>query len=115
MEHSKALGLAYQYYPNLDKLVFEDGVCYTTEEAFITASMNPETIRAAHLVKKLFGGELIRESVGKSIEEQDKSWFELIPPVLDSDPSPVVRAGSVRAGFKPAPTKPDAEILTLDL
>ena len=107
MSYSKALDLKYNYFPNLDQLVFEDGVCYTTEEAVIMAKMDAVDIRAVHNIKKIFGGNVLRESEGKSQEEQEKSWFELEPHQLDPDPSPLP--------VKKKTPQLDAEILTLDL
>jgi hypothetical protein len=118
MEHSVALNLDYQYYPNLDRLIFEDGVCYTTEEAVILAQISSrasEDLKAVHLVKKVFGGEVLRKGEGMSIAEQDRSWFELITPCREPDPTPVTRAG-----LKPARTRKgklqdtpiDAEIMS---
>jgi hypothetical protein len=108
MEYSKALNLSYQYYPNLDQIIFEDGVCYTMREAMILSKMKSSVdIRAAHLVKSVFGGEIRHEKDGKTQELQDASWFELEPPVIDLDPSPLPK--------KKKPTYIDAEVLTLNL
>lgn len=109
MERSEALGLSYVYYPNLNQLIFEDGVCYTTEEAVIIAKMKPVDLRAVHLIKKTFGGSVIRESVGKSVEEQDKSWFELVPSVKEPDPTQIP-VKSVKREIQP-----DAEVLKFEL
>jgi len=114
MERSTALGLNYTYFPNLDKIMFEDGVCYTTEEAVILSKMkSPEDIRAAHLVKSVFGGTVLKESDGRSIEEQDKSWFELAAPVPGELPVEMQNGTSLQKQRVTLP--PDSEIITMDL
>lgn len=54
---SKALGLSYTW--NGGPLVFEDGVRYTVAEAIHLSSAGDETLRAVHLVKKMFDGQVI--------------------------------------------------------
>lgn len=111
MEYVAALGQSYTYWPNQKQLIFEDGVCYTVEEAAILAKITKhEDLRAVHLIKAMFGGEIIRESEGRSREEQDRSWFELEPPVSDPDPSPVPLGRPSRS-----PSIIDAEVLSLNL
>lgn len=107
MGRSEKLGLNYQYYPNLDQIIFEDGVCYTMREAIIVSRISkPMDLQAIHNVKKVFGGEIVHESEAKIKEAEDKSWFEVEPPVIGEDPSiPVKKKKAVI----------DAEILTLDL
>lgn len=110
MEYSKALSLHYEYFPNLNLIRFEDGVCYTIEETIIVSKMkNDSDVRAMHMVKKMFGGKILRDNAEK--EEAHISWFEETAPVTDPDPSPVCTGRPV---CRPM-CQPDAEILTLDL
>lgn len=107
MERSEKLGLNYEYWPNLDQIIFEDGVCYTMREAIITSRISkPVDLKALHLVKTVFGGEIIHESEAQKQEAEDKCWFEIEPPADGEDPR-------VPVPKKKTPL-PDAEILTLE-
>jgi len=57
---SDALGLTYTLDP--DGILFEDGVRYTVPEAIaVSRSANhPDDVRAVHLVKKIFDGEILQ-------------------------------------------------------
>lgn len=113
MERSKALGLRYTHFPNLNKIVFEDGVCYTMDEAVMAAkAKNADDLRAIHLVKAVFGGTLLKDREGK--EEQEKCWFESVPPVCCEIPVQTQNIASVQTQ-NIASLPPDSEILTLDL
>lgn len=107
MKHSDKLNLDYQYYPALDQLIFEDGVCYKMREAMIVSRTKHDSdLRAIHLVKKMFGGEVIHHSEAEKLTMEERSWFEVVPPVEGVDPTPV----PVK---KKAPVL-DAEILTME-
>lgn len=112
MGYSEALQLKYNYFPSLDQIIFEDGVCYTMREAIIVSRMkNPVDIRAAHLCKQVFGGEIIHESDAR--ESNHISWFEQSPPVTLPDPSPVPVTPDIKyRGHEKKQIKPDAEVLT---
>jgi hypothetical protein len=101
MSYSSALGQSYLYYPNLDQLMFEDGVCYTTEEAVIVSKVKkPADIRVIHNVKKIFGGLILRP---ENVSEDD-SGFCCVPPVTESDPTPPPK--------RKKKIEPDAEVLS---
>lgn len=108
MERSEKLGLNYQYYPSLDQLIFEDGVCYKMREAIIVSRISkPVDLKAVHLVKMVFGGEVIYESEAQKQEAEDKSWFELEPPPIGEDPREPVKKALKKEWI-------DAEILALE-
>lgn len=103
MEYSRVLSLHYEYFPDIDLIRFEDGVCYTMQEAIIISRMGDEDVKAVHLVKKIFGGELLRQG-----EEPDTTWGITVIPH-----EPVqVPATLKKTKHK---TVPDAEVLKLDL
>jgi hypothetical protein len=97
MEYSKSLGLRYNYFPNLNQLIFEDGVCYTTEEAVIIAKLKTEDLRAVHLIKKTFGGKVLPPHK----DEGPLNW-----PIEVSQETPE----TLEVEYKP-----DSEVLKLDL
>jgi hypothetical protein len=101
----------YNYFPNLDQLVFEDGVCYTTEEAVIISKIkNPYDVRAMHEIKKIFGGKILRP--GEDVDKND-SWFDRTLPVTDPDPTPIIKCRDVSRNVSTRNVStPDAEILS---
>jgi len=112
MPYSKTLRLHYQHFQNLKppRIVFEDGVCYTVDEAILVAKVkSPADLRAIHRVKQIFGGQILKPSEGK---DNDQSWFEVEThggaSVQEPDPSPVVQTDG--------PSLPsDSEPITLNL
>lgn len=51
--------------------VFPDGVIYTRRESFALCKASPDTLRAVHTVKKIFGGELIYPSPRLCFHSED--------------------------------------------
>lgn len=108
MERSKALGLEYEYFPSLDLLIFEDGVCYTMREAVICSrTKTPDDLKAVHLVKKTFGGKVFHISDKEMKELEEQAWRDL-------DHTVVPAAPVVSLPAKKHDVLPDAEILTME-
>ena len=61
-QYSKAIDKHYAIRKKKpDKIIFEDGVTYTFEEAKKIKGASPETILDLHLLKSVFGGEVLAE------------------------------------------------------
>lgn len=107
MGYSKALRQKYVYFPNTGTAMFEDGVCYSTEELVVVAKVggSPADLRSLHLVKQLFGGQILPPA--KS--EEDSDWEKGGEPITPSEQKEIP---AVPIKKKPIP---DSEPLTLDL
>lgn len=70
--HSTAIGLNYKLKKDpagFNRVIFEDNVNYQPFEIKLLNGVSDSLLKQVHLVKKIFGGEVVAETVKREEEE----------------------------------------------